>query len=244
LQFTVNAGDPNNGQTITYSLLASPAGASINPTTGLFMWSPPGAGTFNVIVVATDDGSPVLSAQETVTITVLGANTPPVLNVPGAVFGTPGIPLTFTATATDSDAGQSFAFAAFAGPAGGAINPSNGQYSWTPTSADLGTQTVTVAVADNGNPSGSDTAQVSLIVTSTPLLAITDLVRVPSPAGFSVLFPAAIGSSYQLETALDLINPTWVPGPITTATSALETLNLPSNNTPECLLFYRIIALP
>lgn len=244
LQFTVNAGDPNNGQTITYSLLASPAGASINPTTGLFMWSPPGAGTFNVIVVATDDGSPVLSAQETVTITVLGANTPPVLNVPGAVFGTPGIPLTFIATATDSDAGQSFAFAAFAGPAGGAINPSNGQYSWTPTSADLGTQTVTVAVADNGNPSGSDTAQVSLIVTSTPLLAITDLVRVPSPAGFSVLFPAAIGSSYQLETALDLINPTWVPGPITTATSALETLNLPSNNTPECLLFYRIIALP
>jgi len=245
LQFGVNATDPNNGQTLTYSLLpGSPVGATINPTTGLFMWTPPGAGNFSVTVVATDDGMPVLTDQVTVMITVIGANTPPTLIVPATVFGTPGSPLTFTATATDPDPGQSFAFAAFAGPAGGGISPSTGQYTWTPTASDLGTQTVTVAVADNGNPAGSDTAQVTLIVTSTPQLAMTDMVRVPGPVSFRLEFPAMIGTSYQIETALDLNNPTWVPGPTMTATSGLGSITLPLNNPPECLLFYRILALP
>jgi len=244
LQFGVNATDANSGQTITYSLVpGGPSGTSINPSTGLFTWTPTAAGTFTVTIVATDDGMPPESAQETVMITVIGANSPPILNVPGTVYGVPGMPLTFTATATDPDPGQSFAFAAFAGPAGGAINPSNGQYSWTPTAADLGTQTVTVAVADNGNPAGSDTAQVKLVVTSSPLLAISDLMPT-APASFRLAFPAAVGTTYRLETSVDIENPMWVQGPLLTASSTLGSFDLPLNNPPECLLFYRILALP
>ena len=41
LSFTVGGRDTDAGQTLSYSLLCSvPSGASINPTTGLFSWTP------------------------------------------------------------------------------------------------------------------------------------------------------------------------------------------------------------
>ena len=66
---TVN-GLPN---TLTYSLVGAPAGASIDPDTGAFSWTPteadaPGDYTFKVRVA--DDGVPARSDTETVTVTV------------------------------------------------------------------------------------------------------------------------------------------------------------------------------
>ena len=38
----VTATDPNPGHTVTYSLdPGAPAGATINPSSGLFVWTPP-----------------------------------------------------------------------------------------------------------------------------------------------------------------------------------------------------------
>lgn len=74
LTFTASATDANAGQSLTYSLGAgAPAGASIHPTTGVFSWTPSagqGANSYNVTVIVTDNGSPVLSDSETFTITV------------------------------------------------------------------------------------------------------------------------------------------------------------------------------
>ncbi len=38
--FTASATDADDGQTITYSLIGAPAGASIDPATGVFSWTP------------------------------------------------------------------------------------------------------------------------------------------------------------------------------------------------------------
>ena len=61
-------------QTLTYSLDAAPAGATIDPVSGLFAWTPTTAqagGTNTVIVRVTDNGVPSMSATRSFVITVL-----------------------------------------------------------------------------------------------------------------------------------------------------------------------------
>ena len=74
LTFTVAADDryddPAGGVRLNARRL--PAGATFDPETGVFAWTPAGdqAGTYEVVFTATDDGVPPLYASETVTITV------------------------------------------------------------------------------------------------------------------------------------------------------------------------------
>jgi hypothetical protein len=65
LQFIVSATDAESlVQTLTFNLIAPPAGATLHPGTGAFVWNiPPHTipGTNLVTIQATDDGTPVLS---------------------------------------------------------------------------------------------------------------------------------------------------------------------------------------
>ena len=74
LTFTVTASDPNDipANALTLSAEGLPAGASFDPGTGFFSWTPGEAqqGSYNVTFTATDDGTPSLSDSETITITV------------------------------------------------------------------------------------------------------------------------------------------------------------------------------
>jgi hypothetical protein len=74
LTFTNSATDPDSGQILTFSLdSGAPAGASIGLTNGLFVWTPTDlqAGTTNITVRVTDNGSPNLSDLKTFMVTVL-----------------------------------------------------------------------------------------------------------------------------------------------------------------------------
>ncbi len=83
LTFTATASDPDVPvDTLTFSLSGEPAGALIDPNTGVFTWTPteaqgPNSYTFDVIV--TDDGTPRLIDSETITVTVNEVNVAPVL---------------------------------------------------------------------------------------------------------------------------------------------------------------------
>ena len=76
LTFTVQANPNDAGQTVTYSLVGTPpAGASINPTTGVFTWTPnstQGTANYSITFRATDVGSPTpnLSVDTTKVIRV------------------------------------------------------------------------------------------------------------------------------------------------------------------------------
>jgi hypothetical protein len=70
LRFTATATDVDAGQTKTFALVNAPAGASIDASTGAFCWTPATTGTYNFSIRVTDNGSPVLSASETVTVAV------------------------------------------------------------------------------------------------------------------------------------------------------------------------------
>src|SRR5205085_10885209 len=75
LTFTVSATDADlPAQILTYSLDAgAPAGARLNPSSGVFNWTPSkgtGPSTNRVTIRVADDASPAASASESITITV------------------------------------------------------------------------------------------------------------------------------------------------------------------------------
>jgi hypothetical protein len=62
--------------TLTYSLATAPTGATIQPATGAFSWTPSSGqtGVHTVTVRVTDNGAPAASATTSFTITVNGGN--------------------------------------------------------------------------------------------------------------------------------------------------------------------------
>ena len=180
LTFTNSATDGNSpAQTLSYSLVGAPAGATINAATGVFLWTPTetqGPNTYNFTIVVTDNGSPPLSDSEAITITVNEVNTAPVLVSVGNKTVTEGTLLTFTNSATDADLpAQTLTYSLTGAPAGASINASSGVLTWTPTLAQgPNTYNLTIRVTDNGSPALSDFEAITITVNevnTAPVLA-------------------------------------------------------------------------
>ncbi len=136
LAFTLSVTNPD-GDSLTYSASNMPSGASINPTTGAFSWTPSysQAGTYaNVRFTVTDS---VLSDSENIAITVKNVNRAPVLGSIGNKTVTAGQSLQFTISATDPD-GDSLTYSASNLPAGSIFNGTSRSFSWTTASGQVG----------------------------------------------------------------------------------------------------------
>ncbi|HLH56555.1 MAG TPA: cadherin repeat domain-containing protein [Verrucomicrobiae bacterium] len=78
VSFTARATDPNNNSLLFSLDPGSPAGAAIDPVSGLFTWNPPVTGLSSVTPVTvrvTNNGNPPLSAAQTLTIEVIAGPT-------------------------------------------------------------------------------------------------------------------------------------------------------------------------
>jgi hypothetical protein len=153
------ATDPDAGQTLTYSLDAAapgtvaPPGATINPTTGAFLWvpGPTDAGkTYTVTIRATDNGVPAMSTAQSFTIKV---DAPPVfISVPqGTQAASVGTTLNFAVAAT-SPQGVVYTLDAASKALGMTIDPSTGLFSWTPAATQVGGHLVTVTATEATAP--------------------------------------------------------------------------------------------
>jgi autotransporter-associated beta strand protein len=169
--------------TLTYTLLQGPVGLTIDPDTGAINWTPTEADgpSSNVIIVsATDDGTPPLSATNTFTVTVNEVNTAPLLTVPADQTINELATLNVSASATDSDLpANTLSFSLLAPPVGMTIVPGTGAISWTPTEAQgPSTNVITVIVTDNGTPplstTNTFTVTVNEVNTAPSLPAIAD----------------------------------------------------------------------
>jgi VCBS repeat-containing protein len=165
LTFTVAATDAD-GNTLTYAASGLPTGATFDPATKAFSWTPTyaQAGPHSVTFTVTDNGSPVASDSETVAIAVTDANRPPVLAAIGPKTVAENTLLTFTVAATDAD-GNTLTYAASGLPTGATFDPATKTFSWTPTFAQAGPHSVTFTVTDNGSPVASDSETVAITVT-------------------------------------------------------------------------------
>jgi fibronectin type 3 domain-containing protein len=78
LEFTVTASDPDNDQ-LTFAAGNLPTGAAFDGATQTFTWAPDygASGNYAVTFTVTDNGSPVQSDSEEVTITVAADRQPP-----------------------------------------------------------------------------------------------------------------------------------------------------------------------
>jgi hypothetical protein len=76
LTFILNAQDVD-ADTLTFSGANLPAGALLDAVTGTFTWTPPtgSAGTYPITFTVTDNGTPVLSDSQSMTIEVRAAST-------------------------------------------------------------------------------------------------------------------------------------------------------------------------
>ncbi|GIK36271.1 MAG: hypothetical protein BroJett011_01040 [Chloroflexota bacterium] len=176
LTFTATASDsdlPPN--TLTFSLVNAPSGATINSSTGAFTWTPSetqGPGSYILTVIVNDNGNPALTDSETITITVNEVNQAPVLDPIGNKSANKGSLLTFTATASDSDIPtNSLTFSLINAPSGATIDSSTGVFTWTPTKT--GIYTTTVVVSDNGAPILTDSETITITVINRPPICST-----------------------------------------------------------------------
>lgn len=166
---------------LTFSLEGAPSGATISPS-GLFTWTPAedqGPGTYSFDAVVTDDGSPKLSASQTLTFSVADANNAPVIDPIGTLSVGETEVLSFTATATDPDVPANTFWFKLSGdvPRGAAIT-SAGHFTWVPDeSHGPGTYSFKITVTDTGSPSRSSDASVTVVVNEvnqSPTLVIPD----------------------------------------------------------------------
>jgi hypothetical protein len=164
LEFAITATDPD-GDNLTYAASNLPTGADFNAAAQTFSWIPGygAAGNYTVTFTVTDDGTPIQSDSEQVTMTVGNVNRPPVLNPIGAKTVDEGALLEFTITASDPD-GDNLTYSASNLPTGANFNAAAQTFSWTPGYGAAGNYTVTFTVTDDGTPIQSDSEQVTISV--------------------------------------------------------------------------------
>ncbi len=163
-------------QPLTFSLQGTvPAGATINPGTGAFAWTPdesqgPGDYPFTVRL---SDGVDFVEASFTLRVTEV--NVAPVLGgAPAAATIPELVAYTFTATGSDADLpAQTLTFSLSGEPAGAAIDGNSGVFTWTPSEAQgPGVHPFKVRLGDGVATTEFD---VVLTVTEVSVAAITDL---------------------------------------------------------------------
>lgn len=250
LAFTNKASDPDlPAQSLTYSLSNAPAGASIDPVSGVFTWTPTeeqGPATNLVTVVVTDNGTPPMSTAQSFTVDVLESNEPPVLAAISNVTIHAGMSLTITNTATDPDIPtNALTFSLSPGPAGAAINSTNGVFSWTPDNSFANTtNNVTVVVTDYNpwavnNQHLTDSKSFTVTVVQPPTLASTGI----SNGVFTITWSSIPGQKYRVQYSTDLTGSNWVNLP-----PDITATNVTSSQTDPALTdsqrFYRVLVVP
>ncbi|MSU57339.1 MAG: DUF11 domain-containing protein [Pedosphaera sp.] len=182
LTFTNSASDSDlPANALTFALENAPTNATVNPTNGVFTWTPSeaqGPSTNTISVIVTDNpGQPgSLSATQSFTVIVLETNEAPVLAAIGDYTIFEGTKLTITNLASDADLpANALLFSLADAPTNATINPTNGVLCWTPTEAQgPSTNHISVIVTDDGVPSLSATQSFTVIVLETneaPVLA-------------------------------------------------------------------------
>lgn len=165
LTFIVSATDADSDP-LTYSVTDLPTGATFNPATRTFAWTPTSgqSGTYHVTFVVTDGQVTV-----TETITIVANNRAPVLAPIGDKNAVEKSLLSFSVSATDED-GDSLTYSATGLPAGAGFAYQT--FNWTPGIDQAGTYQVAFQVTDGlATDSETITITVTQVFNRAPVLA-------------------------------------------------------------------------
>jgi hypothetical protein len=178
--YGVEASDPD-GDTLTYSLTAAPGGMTIQSGSGLISWLPSVAQSgVHAVTVRVVDGR---NGEDTQSFQVTVAAAPPE-NLPPTILAIAdktvhvGQTLTFTVLASDPE-GEALDYSLAQAPPNATLND-DGQFSFTPTDAQVGEHEITAAVSD-GDRNASTYFRIMVrgqnrtpTITSTPTTSAVD----------------------------------------------------------------------
>jgi len=212
VEFTASATVPGGGADPVFSLEDGefgfvPDGALIDPDTGEFTWQTeefdgPGLFEFDVVVSRSDDSN--LTDRQTVFVDVFEVNESPAIDPIPDMTVEAGVQLAFTATAQDFDDPENFVFWTIDSASEGkgmSINFETGEFSWTPTAAQVGDHSVTVTGEDDGDPALDDSFTFNIEVTAgtgNPTLSISAVASgsLHEPLSFSLNPPGTTALSH------------------------------------------------
>lgn len=147
--YDVEAIDPDN-DTLTYSLVESPSGMTIDSVTGLISWTAEATGDIHNVIVRVDDGRQgivdqeyplsVLAVGDINVVPDLSANTPPASGLSGSLYS-------YTFTVDDTD-GLAPRFSLLDAPFNMSLGAISGELTWLPPFTSQAEHPVTVQVYD------------------------------------------------------------------------------------------------
>lgn len=217
LHYQVTTADPE-GDAVSYYLTSTPAGMSINSTTGLLSWQPTLAqlGQYSLRIGAKDTLG-VVSYQD-IALTVRSNAAPVIAAAPGAAFVSQGTTWSYQIQATDPD-GDPLSYALVSGPLGVTVSPS-GLVSWTPTATQQGAQQVLVSISD-GRLTVQQTLTITAIIGQPPVVTSQPFgsakvdhawgyqILAYDPDGHALQYSLVSGPAGMLVSSTGLV--TWLP---------------------------------
>ncbi|MEJ2590210.1 MAG: putative Ig domain-containing protein, partial [Candidatus Thiodiazotropha sp.] len=152
------------GDAIGYSLSSAPAGMTISGS-GLVSWQASAtAGSFAVVVVATDARGASTNQSFDVLVEDAPNQLPTITSTPLST-ATEGAAYSYDVNASDAD-GDTLSYSLTTAPAGMVIDSASGLIAWTPSTAQVGSQAVTVQVSDGKG--GTDAQSFTIVVDAAP----------------------------------------------------------------------------
>jgi hypothetical protein len=181
---TVVATDTASSTTITFDIDPNDAGFE------------QGVNNVTAIQVVNDVTSPSSTAFAVTFDSVLEDITPA---FPSDAFG--NIPLSYNAE-NEEEGQQNFVYSLVTAPTGMTINPTNGQVSWTPTAAQIGSHNVTIRATDlAGNQTESDNT-IDVIA-----VRYAEITLVPVDSAGNTLTSIRKGTDFFLEARVKDLRP-------------------------------------
>ncbi|MFP4015681.1 MAG: putative Ig domain-containing protein, partial [Halanaerobiales bacterium] len=153
--YDVEAED-DDGDTLTYSLVQSPAGMIIDDSTGLITWNSTDlqVGTFTVEIEVSDGKGGTASQNYEVTISDQPVNSKPKIISTPVYSGEVGKEYSYDVEAEDVD-GDTLTYTLTTAPDGMTIDSSTGMITWTPDDIQSGSNYAIVEVNDGNGGSSS-----------------------------------------------------------------------------------------
>ncbi|HZG83557.1 lamin tail domain-containing protein [Paenibacillus sp.] len=156
LSFQVKATDPEGGE-VAYSAAKLPEGATFDPTTRTFAWTPETAGTFEAVFAAADDRG---AKTELKVVIEAVADLAPVWDAAKDVRVYVGTAVSFQVKATDPEGGI-IAYSAAKLPDGATFDPVTRTFAWTPLAS--GNYEAVFAAADGRGASSTLTVRLNIV---------------------------------------------------------------------------------
>jgi len=179
---SLSASDADSGDTLSFSVSGLPAFATFidngNRTASISL-APDyaAAGSYNIAVTVADNGTPILSAGESFTLTVNNVNTPPTANAGLDQSASGGAAVTLSGSGSDGDIGDAISSYAWTQVGGTTVTLSSANTATASFTAPAVTGTTSLTfqltVADNNGATGSDQMVVTVVPTGQPDLSLS-----------------------------------------------------------------------